>query len=345
MVVVKIGKLPEIKGNVYVITHRRDFDGISSAAQLVRRYSKSVKKIHFANYDDMAFRSAMGALMHDKPKNSTIVITDLSAQDSRIEAITGMLKRLRRAGNNVVWLDHHPWSWNAMESISKYADFVVAGENKDHCASELVFMEICNGDKTCRRLSQLAHITDFNLVPRSVPEDSMLRRISSVITYLDTESTSAYTKMLQVTKEVADGKLNGRQIKRVYGEYKNSERANMGTLRETMCALASKKFKIGMAFADNLQTNFASSEISKLTGSKIQIFVTTKDGSAHLRSFYGVDCSLLSKALGGNGHPQASGFQASKTRFSNFNKQGRMRYAEMVRRAASRVYKMKFTRI
>jgi oligoribonuclease NrnB/cAMP/cGMP phosphodiesterase (DHH superfamily) len=344
MVIVKAGKLPEVGGKIFVITHRRDFDGVSSAAQLFRKYGNSVKKVLFANYDDKAFRSAINTLMHERPKDSTVIITDLSAQDHRVEAIKSVLKRLKKSGNRIIWLDHHPWSWYALSNIAELADFVVAGENKDQCASELVFTELCSDDKVCRRLSELAHITDFNLLPRTVSEDAMLRKISSVITYLDTESKSAYAKMVRVTKEVSGGRLNGKQTNSAYMEYKASERENMKALKATMCALASRKFKIGIAFADNLQTNFASSKISELTGSKIQIFVTTKDGSAHVRSFYGIDCSMLSKALGGNGHPQASGFQVSKARFSNFSKLGRLRYAEMVRRAAARVYKTGFAR-
>jgi oligoribonuclease NrnB/cAMP/cGMP phosphodiesterase (DHH superfamily) len=345
MSVTKFGHLPVIKGDILSITHRRDFDGVSSAAQLICKYGGAVKRVLFSNYDEETFHATIETIKGMNLKDTNIIVSDLSAQDGRVEAVTALFKSLKADGNRIIWLDHHPWSDYALRRISKSVDFIIAGENSDYCASELVFRVLCSDNAVCKALSEFAHITDFNLKAHIKRDESALKKISEVITYLDTESKKSNLSMLRLAREVSAGELNGPECKKVHKEYKIDERKNLKAIKATVASISGSKYIIGVAFSTNMESNLACTKISELTGSKIQVFVTTKDGSAHVRSFSGIDCSRLSRALGGNGHPQASGFQVNPAKFSNFSSAGRKRYVEMVREAATRAYKTKFTYI
>lgn len=343
MTVVRLGSLPKMHDKIVVIAHRRDFDGISSAAQIIRRYRNSVKKVIFTNYDKKTFGNMTTELVASKPNGSTIILADLSAQDDRVKHVTRIFKKLKAHGNSIIWLDHHPWSPYAIDKISKSVDFMIAGENKDHCGAELVFIELCKDDATCKKLSELAHITDFNLPARGKVEGRALERISNVITYLDNDSKGTYHKIIKVTKEVSAGELYGKEAQRAYKEYKVNERKDLKLLKKTARFIKSNDYTIGIAFAHNMESNTACSKIREMTGAEICIFVTTKDGTAHVRSIDGIDCSILSKQLGGGGHPQASGFSVSMAKFKNFGPDGQKRYVDMVRNGAAKAYKTRFT--
>ncbi|MCL5099803.1 MAG: hypothetical protein M1158_01635 [Candidatus Marsarchaeota archaeon] len=323
-----------VNGRIAVVSHRRDFDGIACAAELLRRYDKRIAYMVFTNPNWNEFSSVMRKL--DGFSNGTVIITDLNTSADYLPNLPGLLDSLRSRDNTVIWIDHHPWLSQVVEAIKSYTDLLICGENPK-CGAELVHENLCNGDETCRVIAELAHITDFNLKADDRATDEALTHISEIIALLDFDDKKTNAMRRELVEVVAEGKITGSTIDGLYAEYKKSESENIDGIRRSVHQYKIGRHTIGIAFSENLQSNKACALIKELTGSDIMVYVTTKDGVAHVRSDAGIDSSVLSRALGGNGHQQASGFKL-KGDFHGFDAAGIAKYSRLVIDAATVVY-------
>jgi oligoribonuclease NrnB/cAMP/cGMP phosphodiesterase (DHH superfamily) len=294
-----------------IISHRRDFDGIASAAELSRFLRGSVKEVLFTNPGRAEMLSTISKL--DSAKDTYIYIADVSMSAEGYEELCSKFEGVKSRSNKIIWLDHHPWPEAAALKMKPIAEMLIYGEDKNRCAAELVYENFCTGDDVCKKLSSLAHLTDFNLRPEDKELDEALVRMSQCIAFLDRDDMHSNELRGSLVERVATGSISGGIIDQIYAEYKKSEGENLKMLNDTVRTLDVGRYKIGIAFADNLQSNMACAKIKQITGANIQIFVTTKDWSAHVRSENGINSSLLSSALGGNGHEMASGFTLKVT--------------------------------
>ena len=323
--------------NVIILSHRRDFDGIASAAEILNEFKVGVDNIIFTNPTTDLFIEALHEI--EKYEDCIIYITDLSVADQGIDDITSSLKKIKGKNNKVIWLDHHPWSESSYSKIKDLVDTLIAGENKDFCAAEIVYQKLCKDNDTCKRLAEIAHLTDFNIKPNDKQLNEALVKLSECIAYLDNGDAESNALRSKLVSYVSEGKISGDIVEEIYGKYKISESENIEQLYGTLESFNSGNVKVGIAFADNLQSNMACSLIKDKTAAGIQIFVTTKDWSAHVRSDSDIDSSVISKKLGGNGHKNASGFTITpegETMESKISD-----YVKKVKNAAYSTYKNK----
>ena len=324
-----------INGDIAVVSHRRDFDGIASAAEMLKVFGSRIKLMLFTNPSTNEFLDAMKRL--EGFGRGTVVIADISINSGTVPELHEMLEGLEERGSELIWLDHHPWPAGASEIVGEHARLLVCGENPMFSGAELVYENLCNGDGTCRRLAELAHITDFNLKPDDDALDLTLMRLSRIIAFLDSGDSESDSMRAELVRELAAGRTGGPVIERLDSLYKKSEAENLESLNATMRSERVPGHVVGIAFAHNLQSNMACDIIRERTGADICVFVTTKDGAAHVRSGAGIDSSALASALGGNGHPQASGF-TPKGDFHGFGAKGIAAYSELVFDAAKAAY-------
>ncbi|MGC9190707.1 MAG: DHH family phosphoesterase [Candidatus Micrarchaeia archaeon] len=291
-----------------IISHRRDFDGIASAAELVlylESLDEHAQTILFTNPGREEWSSTLDKLKD--VKNSNIYIADLSLPKG-CEDLILQFEHIKSQGNRIIWIDHHAWPEEIAKKIENIADMLVWGDNKSKCAAELIYEKLCEGNSTCKSIAMLAHFTDFNVKSEDEGLDNNLTKISQCIAYLDSDDKRSNELREKLLEQVVTGSIIGGVIDQIYSEYKRSEEENLKKLKETLRILDAGGIRISMAFAYNLQSNMACARMKELSGSNIEIFVTTKDWSAHVRSDSGIDSLLLSREFGGNGHEQASGF-------------------------------------
>jgi len=294
-----------------ILSHRRDFDGIASAAELFRLFRGSVERAIFTNPNKGLMLGALSELKG--MRNMELYITDLSLSEDGMLEICNSIDEIRRNKNKIFWLDHHPWPEGAIQLARASTEMLIAGENKDYCAAELVYTNLVKDDAVSKRIAELAHLTDFNIRPNDSALDGQLIKISKCIAFLDESDRRSNELRERLMLRVSEGEISGEVIDEVYAIYKESEEKNLSQLKETMDSFSVGNIRIGIAFAENLQSNMACSVIKEATGANVQVFVTTKDWAAHVRSDSGIDSSILSKAFGGNGHAQASGFTLNPT--------------------------------
>ncbi|EET89731.1 MAG: DHHA1 domain-containing protein [Candidatus Micrarchaeales archaeon] len=294
-------------GNLFSITHIADFDGICSAAMLVHYSKISKEHVMFGNYSGEELASLMAEVEKASPKNSLVVFSDLALNDSKIDTVTDLLKQLKASGNQIAWIDHHPWSEAAIAAASEHCDFIIAGENKDFCATELVFKYLYEpfGEdlEYGKRVSEIAHLGDFNL--KSEKYDKLLHSLAGAIAYMN------YSRDIPGLREMvaiaATGDLESEFISKKYSYYLAELEKNMQSFRESMRLYYANGIKIGVAYGKRIQSTHACGIISETLDSDISIYIDTERGKLHFRSKPGIDCSKLAATLGGGGHPQASG--------------------------------------
>lgn len=164
------------------ISHDKDVDGLNSAA-VVWRYAKS-KGLDF---DVMLTDYGLFEPVFSKVANrrqTLIVVTDLSIDDSSLNLVSSGLSRAVSQGCRVVWLDHHHWSDRAVKTVLTLENNPVLKVNHDYCATEIAHKVLMPRDEISMELARIAHDTDFNL-----------REIDAAVALTDALSITRFTAM------------------------------------------------------------------------------------------------------------------------------------------------------
>ncbi len=289
---------------VFCMTHAPDFDGISSAALIVH-YMKAPESHLFFSYPNVEdLRDGMGALLSAGPEGSLIIFTDVSVNDDAVPYILEAIGRLKQSGNSVAWIDHHPWSEHAAKELEGACDFLLWGEG-DECAAEKAISALGASDGYAAEIKRLAHITDFNL-PLPKGEEELILDMVRAITYLKNRNdmTGSLRRMAGL---VSRGDFRNQFILDAAQAYIRESKQEIERLKQDCSLHEVNGYRIGIGYARNIQSTQACAIIEEQLHTDIEAFINTEDYKLSLRSRKGVDCSAIASALGGGGHPQASG--------------------------------------
>ncbi len=305
--------------NVFCVTHKADMDGIASAALAMRRFGMPGKNIILNSYDDNSFFGAMLEIEQHNPRRSLIIFTDFAINIDKAEKMRRLFLGLKKKGNSIIYIDHHNWAESAIKDVASLCDYAVVGENKDFCAAELTEKLLFGGnDRIASHIAAVAHVTDFHLPTKN----ATIKKIVLAIEYFnitDAENLKKLAKFFSV------GVFSNSFIDHAYEAYKKAEKKQIAMLDKSITHVDSV-YRIGFGFGKRIQTNVACDRIMRRTGAQIAVYVNLRNGTAHLRSAKGVDCSRLAEHFHGGGHPHAAGFQPSISKFMNFNAEGRKRF-------------------
>ncbi len=297
---------------IYNITHGVDIDGMSSAAFLVHYYHMPTKNVFFAEHREDRFNEMLNDVKGMRARNGLIVVSDYAVQGHAVERLIPELLRLKKAGNKIVWLDHHPWYDADIKLLSRFCDIVVVGENKERCGAELVYRFLCPEDSFGKKLARFAHIADFALDADSKSQAQLIKEYALAIKYFNLLGRTQRMRMLRSTiEQLASGRYKNKLISKGYSDYSSISREETKKLLANTAVLRVGRIKMAIGFGSKLQSTSACLSIAKKFNPDISIYIDThkQHPSAHLRSIKGVDCSKIAYAMGGGGHPQACAFQ------------------------------------
>ncbi len=270
-----------------IVTHT-DLDGVASAA-LVMKALRDVDKVMFAQPHQVP--AVLG-----KVRNGTeLYITDLGLNPSTLERVRREVERIIKSGGRVRWFDHHVWdpSWVvslqevgaevnvdtstcAAGVVRKY--FPVEGKGVDAlvsatCSIDLWIFDDWRGNYLVRYVS---------LKEGRKWREEVVRKLSNFRGELTEEVLRAAEEVINkelrlYSKVVREGKvLNHEGLRIAYYFKRNDEHAT--------------------SYIGNLMLSRFNADIA----------VICKPNSVSLRS-KGFNVRELAKALGGGGHPRASG--------------------------------------
>ncbi|MDE1857010.1 MAG: hypothetical protein KGH98_02915 [Candidatus Micrarchaeota archaeon] len=319
---------------IYNVTHEADLDGIGCAAMLVRNYRVPLRNLVFLNYEKRSFERGMKEILDMKPRDGMVVFSDFGMNDRLVPIAKRTLAALKRSGNRILWIDHHPWSDRAIASVKSLCDVMVVGENEKYCATELVYRLLCDRDAFGDRFMKLVHASDFALMTRNEPT---IRRLALAIKVMNWGNRDSNLRKL--AGQMAEGMLTSPFIEAAHRKYLAESKANLKVLKDSLVLANPGRYTIGFGFSTRLNTNAACEAIDRELHTDIRMYVDRVSGTAHLRSSKGVDCSRIAVFMGGGGHPQACGFQFDMKEFDNLSEKGIAKYVDRMMDVAKKVYR------
>ena len=326
---------------LYNITHISDFDGMSSAALLVRYHGLRLENIFFTSYTGELFEDTVRLLKGFSGRNNTFIITDIGMNDSMLKPVREGLAHLKKLGNKVLWFDHHLWSMPQIRALAPYCDFMVVGENEERCGAELVWEFLCPKDAYGRRLDRLVNLADFSLQSKylkgaSKSELALVDKLGFVIKHLGQDRAVNNRKLREFVGCIARGDYNAKLIRDAYKAYVKMTSANLKKMLSTAKIMTIKGHKVAIGFSTKLQNQQACMEMIAKLKAEISIYIPEDSGHASIRALAPISIFKIAKTLGGGGHPYAAGFTIDKKKYDLSDSTGKEKLLSLLVKTAGK---------
>jgi oligoribonuclease NrnB/cAMP/cGMP phosphodiesterase (DHH superfamily) len=289
--------------NLCIFTHKRDLDGICSAA-ILKRYAKMHGIKHTIELIDY---HPLGKLLRKfkkigKLKGWFVIIADFCLNESVAKSSVSILSK---SGCKIFWYDHHRWNKNVKNMVKKIVEKLVI--NRKLCAAEIVQKFYMN-DEVSKRLAEMARDQDFY-----IRKNRVACKLSDLITYYDFLEEG---KLLALIQKFSEGIFWEKSLEKEWKKYKKIKEVKLKELSKTTILRNLHRYKIGFAFVENfLSGSDACQYLLKKFGVDLA-FAIFKNGKVSIRRMNKrIKCNEIGKLLGGGGHEFAAG--ASINRLKN----------------------------
>jgi single-stranded DNA-specific DHH superfamily exonuclease len=316
------------EANVSVVSHRKDADGLSSAA-LVRYFSGA--QVFLTDYSDMV------ATLETVPETEDTYICDLGLNKSTFEGFANQVSRLGRGGR-VHYLDHHPLNVEYSDRLKSLG--VDLFHSTEECTAMLIykkFEEKLSSSPAMKIAACCGAITDYmDLQPFAKKTIASFDRqfllyeatlLSFSIAMIGRDGLESNSHLIQIVKDLANQKLpheipdassyaqefashSAALIERVKREgkkmrnfaYFKTKESSTGNVANFL--IGAFNTNVGVAFREEEQgfyeISMRASDESKHDLGKIVQGISTKFGTS------------------GGGHPKAAGARIKTTQFEEF---------------------------
>jgi len=285
-------------GHLFIITHT-DLDGVGSAAVYLRLSSvpREFASIIFA--EPYNLHEALSNLVGNVGEGDVIVLTDLGPNKSNFEAILKAVIELRKSGAIIEWYDHHVWDSECIEALRR-AD-VRLHIDRSTCATGVVAKYHPSRDRvdeTVMRIVRAVCTADL-----WVWDDPLAPKLFRVAGNRRDEEWKS-----KLVWKLSAGILWDEELQAKLEEYVNKELTGAsGALRSI--AKAGRRGRCLVVAVTKDEGPPSNSIIGALLLSRFNAdvaVVARRNGALSLRS-ESVDVQVIARALGGGGHPRASG--------------------------------------
>ncbi|MGC9175214.1 MAG: DHH family phosphoesterase [Thermoprotei archaeon] len=269
-----------------IITHV-DLDGVCSAA-IAKRYLGSDPYVVFASPKRLDH-----VLRKVREGHERIVITDLSLNHDIAGPVLGELRRLASSGSKIIWVDHHAWESDDVESVSKLCELTLEGSPS---AASLFFRKYMSADEVSKRIAEIGDDADTNT---NALENTLAYKFG----------TWELKNRLLLLESFAHGKFDGDFVK----DWKEQVILQQRDSEKLVAELTPVKSESGKRFAviDVRGTRAQGTYAAKLAAQKLDLDFIAVIYSCKSVSFYrgvrDVDLLGVAKRHGGGGHAYACG--------------------------------------
>jgi oligoribonuclease NrnB/cAMP/cGMP phosphodiesterase (DHH superfamily) len=288
--------------NVMIFSHESDLDGLYSAAIGLLRYPQAMTI--FLGYGAENFQKLgkfVDSATRYSPDGGLIFIADLGLNDDLIETCKAIFSDAVRNGWRIMWVDHHPWSQQAIDAVKPLVEIVLdASGNK--CAADLMYEILLPGNKLANKLAGMAHTMDF------FTKDQYLTPISELIRYYQT-FPDFYERLSELARKSAKGVLWDVEMQSDYNDYVRLRDEAKGQVFATMQIRLVGGFKIAyVQSSPYLQSSLFSEEVFGKTNADLVMFYSTKGKVSIRRNNEAISCRDVAANLPeGGGHAYAAG--------------------------------------
>jgi oligoribonuclease NrnB/cAMP/cGMP phosphodiesterase (DHH superfamily) len=153
---------------VTLFSHESDVDGIFSTSIGLIRYPQA--RTFFLDYSKESFMKIINQIFFsfESSQKNIFIISDLGFNDNLLNIFKSSLITSSKTKNEIIWIDHHPWSKNTIQEIHPLIELILDDTGKK-CASELMYERFLLDNSYARHLANLAHTTDFFLKDQYLP--------------------------------------------------------------------------------------------------------------------------------------------------------------------------------
>ncbi|HKO65515.1 MAG TPA: hypothetical protein VJU13_09970 [Candidatus Nitrosocosmicus sp.] len=291
--------------NSIIVTHESDVDGIFSASIALIRYPQS--RLIFSSYGKDNFMRVSDLIYKEVVSTQgkgLVIFTDLGLNDESISTISDLFSFLISNSWSVLWIDHHPWSENALNLFDQNGALqLVLDKGGNKCASELIYEHLLYGNNIAKQLASIAHTSDYLL------KDQYLSPLPELIVYYRNLS-NFYSKLTLLAKRVSEGVLWDAEMQTDYNIYVNlRNEAKSNSLKMVRIQKLSNGLKMAIVpVSSYIQTSLFSEEIFEKTAVDVAFFFNKEAKVSIRRNNPIIECNKIANELiEGGGHEYAAG--------------------------------------
>jgi oligoribonuclease NrnB/cAMP/cGMP phosphodiesterase (DHH superfamily) len=286
---------------VLLFSHESDVDGIFSASIGLIRYPQA--NPFFLDYTKESFMKIVDHILLSKesPEKKLFIISDLGFNDNLLSLFKNSLIDSNISRNDVIWLDHHPWSKNTINEINPLVDLVL-DESGNKCASELMYEHFLLDNDYALNLAKFAHTTDFFI------KDQYITPLPELIRYYLTFNDS-HERLSNLALKISNGILWDIEMSKDYNKYEllRDDDKNK-VLKELKIRKVDDLNVVFVRSTPYLQTSIFSEEIFNLTNADLAIFYGKNGKISIRRNTDKIECNAIAQKLkDGGGHKFAAG--------------------------------------
>jgi oligoribonuclease NrnB/cAMP/cGMP phosphodiesterase (DHH superfamily) len=288
---------------VIIFSHESDLDGLYSAAIGLMRYPQAMTV--FLGYGAENF-SKLGNFIYSAAQYSPsecgqIVIADLGLNDELIETCRKIFSDAVLKGWKIMWVDHHPWSQQAIEAVKPFVEIVLDASGRK-CAADLIYETLLPGNVLAAKLASMAHTMDF------FTKDQYLTPISELIRYYQT-FPDFYYRLSNLAEKSAKGILWDVEMQSDYNSYVRLRDEAKAQVFASLQIRQVGRFKVAYVHSSPyLQNSLFSEEVFANTNADLVMFYSTKGKVSIRRNNDLISCRSIAANLSeGGGHDYAAG--------------------------------------
>jgi uncharacterized protein len=291
--------------NAIIFSHESDLDGLYSAAIGLMRYPQAMTV--FLGYGAENFNKLGNFIYSATHQYSSpecgrqMVIADLGLSDDVIEICRHTFSDLTLKGWKIMWVDHHPWSQQAIEAVKPFVEIVLDASGKK-CAADLMYETLLPGNSLAAKLASMAHTMDF------FTKDQYLTPISELIRYYQT-FPDFYYRMSDLARKSAKGVLWDVEMQSDFNNYVRLRDEAKAQAFVSMRVMQAGRFKVAyVQSSPYLQSSLFSEEVFSNTNADLVMFYSTKGKVSIRRRNQVISCRDVAANLPeGGGHDYAAG--------------------------------------
>lgn len=291
---------------VMIFSHESDLDGLYSAAIGLMRYPQAMTV--FLGYGIDNFNK-LGNFIHSATRDSSsskeiggkIIIADLGLNDELIETCRKIFADAASNAWKIMWVDHHPWSDQAIEAVKPFVEIVLDASGRK-CAAELMYETMLPGNKVAEKLASMAHTMDF------FTNNQYLTPISELIRYYQT-FPDFYYRLSDLASKSSKGILWDIVMQNDYNDYVRLREEAKEQVFASMQIREAGRFKVAyIQSSPYLQNSLFSQEVFSKTNTDLVMLYSTKGKVSIRRNNDAISCrSIAANLPEGGGHDYAAG--------------------------------------
>lgn len=287
---------------VIIFSHESDLDGLYSAAIGLLRYPQAMTI--FLGYGLENFQKLgnfINSATHYSPERGLIIIADLGFNDDLIDICRQIFSDAVGNGWKIMWVDHHPWSQQAIDAVKPFVE-IVLDYSETKCAADLMHETFLPDNALANRLAGMAHTMDF------FTKDQYLTPISELIRYYQT-FPDFYDRLSELAGKSAKGILWDVEMQVDYNDYVRLRDEAKAWVFATTQVRPVGKFKIAyVQSSPYLQSSLFSEEVFARTNADLVMFYSVKGKVSIRRNNDAISCRDIAANLPeGGGHAYAAG--------------------------------------